>query len=174
MWLPVKGFERTHEVSDEGQVRSLPRPSSRNRFFSGQVLSLRADKDGYLRTTLHADGRRTLKGVHRLVLETFVGPCPEGKQACHNDGIKTNNVPSNLRWATPKENTADKNLHGTLLKGERNGSCKFSEDTIKRVLTLRAAGVKYRHITELTGVGSQYAWDVVHGHAWRHLRDVGQ
>lgn len=36
--------------------------------------------------------------VHRLVLEAFVGPCPEGMECDHIDRDKLNNHVSNLRW----------------------------------------------------------------------------
>jgi hypothetical protein len=58
--------------------------------------------------------------VHHLVLEAFVGPRPAGHEAAHGDGDKTNNALANLRWATPKENAADRYRHGTVLFGTRH------------------------------------------------------
>ena len=46
--------------------------------------------------------------VHRLVLEAFVGPCPEGMECRHLEGDTANNALSNLAWGTPQENAADK------------------------------------------------------------------
>lgn len=51
--------------------------------------------------------------VHRLVLEAFVGPCPEGMEGCHGDGDPTNNSLGNLRWDTATSNQLDKVRHGT-------------------------------------------------------------
>src|SRR5699024_6464865 len=50
--------------------------------------------------------------VHRLVLEAFVGPCPDGMEACHWDDDKTNNHVSNLRWATQSDNMHDRVRNG--------------------------------------------------------------
>jgi hypothetical protein len=50
--------------------------------------------------------------VHRVVLETFVGPCPDGMECCHNDDVKTNNRLDNLRWDTHDANVADKVKNG--------------------------------------------------------------
>lgn len=52
--------------------------------------------------------------IHRLVLRTFKGEPPSPKhEGAHNDGTRDNNCISNLRWATHKENMADKKIHGT-------------------------------------------------------------
>jgi hypothetical protein len=72
---------------------------------------------GYLVVAL---GHRGTIYVHHLVLLAFVGPRPAGRQAAHGDGHRTNNLLSNLRWATPKENTADRYRHGTVLFGTRH------------------------------------------------------
>lgn len=58
-------------------------------------------------------GRKATRFVHRLVLEAFVGPCPEGQQCRHLDGNPLNNQLSNLAWGTPRENHADSVRHGT-------------------------------------------------------------
>lgn len=67
------------------------------------------DRRGYRLASVR--GRNVL--AHRLVLEAFVGPCPEGMQACHNDGDRMNTRVGNLRWDTPKANSADRWRHGT-------------------------------------------------------------
>jgi hypothetical protein len=64
-------------------------------------------------------GRAAQVYVHHLVLEAFVGPRPAGRQAAHGDGDKANNVVTNLRWATRKENEGDKVRHGTKVFGAR-------------------------------------------------------
>lgn len=66
---------------------------------------------GYVMVAL-GNNHRGLR-VHRLILRTFVGPCPEGMEGCHNDGIKTHNWLDNLRWDTPSGNYKDKVKHGT-------------------------------------------------------------
>lgn len=61
-------------------------------------------------------GKSHTRYVHRLVLEAFVGPCPPGMVACHNDGDSANNAVGNLRWDTVKNNIGDKYRHGTAYK----------------------------------------------------------
>lgn len=57
-------------------------------------------------------GGRIQAQVHRLVLEAFVGPAPDGYDGCHADGDPTNNALENLRWAPRAENIEDyRRLH---------------------------------------------------------------
>jgi len=44
---------------------------------------------GYLCVTLCREGKTFEFLIHRLVLETFIGPCPEGMECRHLDGDQT-------------------------------------------------------------------------------------
>lgn len=116
-WRPVVGFEETHEVSSGGQVRSLERrfvdAKGRDRPKAAKFLRPTCKSNGYLHVTLNHNKRQKTLHVHRMVLEAFVGPCPEGHEALHRDGDKGNNQLSNLRWGTHLENCADRTRHGT-------------------------------------------------------------
>lgn len=46
-------------------------------------------------------------GVHALMLETFVGPRPEGYVACHRNDVKYDNRLVNLYWGTKSQNALD-------------------------------------------------------------------
>lgn len=112
-WRPAVGFEGRYEVSDLGRVRSLLPTSGTN---GGRR---RGAPDGVLKPTPSGKyytvslGRRNTRTVHTLVLEAFVGPCPEGLEACHNNGDHADNTLGNLRWDTRSENAKDKTRHGT-------------------------------------------------------------
>lgn len=121
LWLPVIGFEGSYEVSDQGRVRSLGRiirNGDSTRRVKGMLLEGSADRGGHLRVHLRSSDARTQVYVHRLVLRSFVGPCPDGMEGCHNDGNPANNSLSNLRWDTQSGNQRDRELHGT--NHERN------------------------------------------------------
>lgn len=107
------GYEGTYEVSNLGQVRSLSRPDSWGRPVRGRALSPDAGSGGHLRVKLTRNGVSRRFFIHRLVLAAFVGPRPEGMEACHNDGNPTNNIVSNLRWDTKSANAQDRRRHGT-------------------------------------------------------------
>ena len=115
-WRPIPGYEGLYEVSDHGRVRSLDRVVRRGAHtlrLPGEIKALVDNGHGRKRAYLSRDGQMQRPQVHRLVLETFVGPCPAGMEACHNDGNPANNRLENLRWDTGSENMRDKRRHGT-------------------------------------------------------------
>lgn len=100
-WRDVVGYEGRYRVSDQGNVWSC---------LTNRLLHQQPTWQCKLQVTLvPATGKankRTLS-VHRLVLEAFVGPCPEGMECCHYDDNPTNNALSNLRWDTSRSNKQD-------------------------------------------------------------------
>lgn len=123
-WKPVVGFEGAYEVSNHGRVRSLKRTVMRS---NGSALHLSqrilrpatAQRTGHLHVHFSVNGRGFTRYVHRLVLEAFVGPCPEGMEACHGDGNPVNNHLGNLRWDTSSENNKDMVKHGNHLHARK-------------------------------------------------------
>jgi hypothetical protein len=117
LWRPIPDFEGIYQVSSLGRVRSLDRRVWSSRGFwaelRGQVLGTSALPSGHLHVGLRTGGKRVNRLVHRLVLEAFVGPCPDGMEACHWDGDPTNNSLSNLRWDSRSANRMDAVRHGT-------------------------------------------------------------
>src|SRR5688572_26642217 len=107
-----------YEVSNLGRVRSYwTRGVEKHIGNQPRLLRPFKNKLGYLAVTL-AGGRK--KSIHRLVLETFVGPCPDGMEARHvNDNNPANNRLSNLCWGTRQENCDDKKRHGTHKVGSQ-------------------------------------------------------
>lgn len=119
-WLPVVGYVGLYEVSDCGRVRSVDRVLERGGRWGPRKLRLRgqairpATKDyGHRFVSLSDhDGHESLRYVHVLVLEAFVGPRPDGLVTCHNDGDSANNRLDNLRWDTQSSNLHDTVAHG--------------------------------------------------------------
>lgn len=113
-WLAVIGYEGSYEVSDCGGVRSLGRTTTHGRRIKGKRLKPLRHYGGYLTVNLSRGNKNTSKLIHRLVLDAFVGACPLGWQACHNDGKKRNNWLGNLRWDTLSANQRDRYEHKTM------------------------------------------------------------
>lgn len=90
------------------------------------------DRDGYGCVDLYKNGKVHDRQVHRLVLETFIGPCPDGMVCRHLDGNPRNNNLGNLAWGTHAENKADSIKHGTSARqfGENNGCAKLTKELV--------------------------------------------
>lgn len=132
-----------YSVGDDGSVWSLwklrPIPGQGSESFIGtewKRLKPGRDRKGYLYISVKAKPHR----VHRLVLLAFVGPCPEGMEACHfPDPDPKNCRLNNLRWDTKRSNSLDRRVHGTerglLQAGEAN---KFAKLTDAQIAEIRA------------------------------------
>ena len=86
-----------YEISNTGVLRNKK---------TGHKTIGSLDADGYLRTSLktHSGVIRGFK-IHQLVLRTFVGEPPVGKEMVnHKNEIKTDNRVENLEWCDAKYN----------------------------------------------------------------------
>jgi hypothetical protein len=113
IWKDIPGT--SYSVSNYGNVFS----KKRKKILKQSFLS------GYPSVCIN----QKRKLVHRVVLEFFIGKCPDGMEACHNDGNKLNNNLSNLRWDTHRNNCLDKISHGTSLSGSKNHKSKINDST---------------------------------------------
>lgn len=136
-WRPIQGYEGMYSVSSHGRVRSEQRfvvyRGSAMRSVQRRIVKP-TTASGYLFVRLWRDGIEQKASVHRLVLLAFIGEPNDEQLVCaHNDGNPTNNAAWNLRWATPKENMADRVIHGTSNRGERHGMAKLTRDDVLRI-----------------------------------------
>ncbi len=127
------------------------------------------EKTGYRSVTFMSDGSLKKFLVHRLVLEAFVGPCPEGMEACHNDGDRLNNQISNLRWDTRKANQADRIKHGTDGRGERAGSSKLKTIDVVAIRKRSDAGESQASIQKDFPINQSTVCRIINGKRWAHL-----
>lgn len=175
-WRPIADWPG-YEVSSMGRVRSWKQRTKGRTWkpdYSQPPRILRpAPRNGYLSIVLidPAKGKRAA-GIHRLVLETFVGP--SSLHGAHNNGDKRDNQLSNLRWATPSENNADKVRHGTFQHGERIGSAKLTEANVARIRSLRAGGARVKDLAVEFGVCRNTITNIAQGHQWQGVRDAAE
>ena len=107
--------------------------------------------------------------VHRLVLEAFVGPCPDGMEAAHNNGNPADNHLVNLRWATPTDNQADRIIHGTDSRGEKHGQHKLTAQNIADIIQLTDSGASRAVIGRQFGIHPSTVRRIAKGLAWKHI-----
>jgi hypothetical protein len=125
-------------------------------------------RDDYPSVNLTRGGKKTACKVHRLVLEAFVGLCPDGLVCCHGDGDRANCSLTNLRWDTPQANSDDARRHGTMAIGSRCNS-KLAEHDVLAIRRLRAEGVPAKELAGRYGVTTRNIWAIVSGKLWKHL-----
>lgn len=174
-WRPVRGYVGKYEVSDAGRVRALLVSGGRNSVVTKRtpplILKPRHIGRGYLGVGLY-DGHRNKvdRSIHRLVLETFIGPCPLGSESRHYDGIKTNNSLHNLSWDTKVVNTADKLRHGAQPQGRDHPLAKLTDAAVHEARTLHQSGVSFKSLGERYGVSFSAIRRAVQGTSWKHVK----
>ncbi len=100
IWKDVPWSKGRYAVSNKGNVKNLE---------TRQLLNTTPRKENsYVQMSLYITGEGKVRVMlHRLVLEVFIGPCPEGKEANHGRNGKTDNSLSNLKWDTHSANVLD-------------------------------------------------------------------
>lgn len=152
-----------YEISNQGRVRHIR---------LGRLLSTPKINTGYKTFSYVLDKIVHRTFVHRAVLETFVGLCPDGMQGSHLNGDRHDNRLSNLVWESMSKNQLRKNNHGTMsrLKGELHGQSKLNAQqvieirntTIDEINTKTVIAARY-------GVTAMTIHDILTGKSWKHL-----
>ena len=88
-WKAIPGYKGLYEVSSYGNVRSLDRMTmnkkGNQRRQRGKLISQSTHPiSGYSQVRLYNNGKGKTFSLHYLVMLTFVGTCPLGKEICHN------------------------------------------------------------------------------------------
>lgn len=134
---------------------------------TGRVLKLDVSK-GYHRVYL---GRNLRRLAHWLVLESFVGPAPEGHECNHDDGVKTNNQLGNLAWVTKKENQQHsvRVLGKPSQTGSKHGMSKLTEDTVREMRARVADGEPQQTMVRDYNVSAGTVSMIVNRKKWKHV-----
>lgn len=153
-----------YAVSDQGRVR---RSTPGLRTFVGRIHSVSL-MGKYLYISFDSYGPKKYFPIHRLVLETFVGPAPVGHECNHKDSNCLNNCVDNLEWIPISENRSH--------KGSKNGSSKLKEGEvwlIKKILAADVVGkgklITFRFLDAMFKMGKGNAAKIKRGLKWRHV-----
>lgn len=110
-----------------------------------------------------------MHAVHRLVVEAFIGPCPEGLQVTHNDGDPSNPRLENIRYTTAADNNMDKVAHGTQQYGEKNPASKLTDDSVREIRSALASGESKMSQARHYGVSHKTIRNIANGIIWTHV-----
>lgn len=170
IWLPIKGFDGRYEISNLGRVKSLSGKMWGRKPKGERILSPVLN-NGYYRFLLYANGRRSIKSVHRVVAEAFIVK-PESKcQVNHINGIKTDNRVENLEWVTAKENIVHAHRTGltNVAKGSRVHGSKLKEEQIPVIRSKYKSGAyTQQELADEFSVSLMTINLIVLGKTWRY------
>lgn len=124
-WRPIKDYEKSYLVSNYGNVISIKK---------GARMLPHLDYKGYLRVQLSSDGIKKNKKIHRLVAEAFIPNPLNLPEVDHIDTIRTNNIVTNLRWASGSSNTRNRDV--CKKASSKYNGVRFSEKTGKYVANI--------------------------------------
>lgn len=159
-----------YSVTKDGQVWSKPRKDRLGRHQGGLWLKQALNSHGYYTVILTIKSYRYTCSTHQLVLETYKGSCPVGKECRHLNGIKTDNRLENLCWGTRKENEADKIRHGTTNRGEKGSNVRLTEKQVILIFNAyHAGGYTQRELAKMFKVCESTIQAIVGKKTWKYL-----
>lgn len=127
-------------------------------------------RGSYLQVDLCKNNRIFPRLLHRIMLFTYVGPCPKGMECRHLNGNPLDNRIDNLKWGTRIENARDCNKHGHRCFGMKSPLAKLSDDEVKAIRESYIPGlVTLKELGDTYGMGISQIHRIVHKQAWTHL-----
>lgn len=146
-WIP--GYVGKYAAKEDGTLYTFVR------WPKGKQMKAKAKRGPYYVVGLSLGSKQyKMYSVHQLILLAFEGPCPEGHQVGHRNGIHTDNRLSNLYYVTSKENHADQVLHGTRAKHDKRKVTTQIAHEIKTSVELTAVladryNISTRHVQRI-------------------------
>ena len=122
IWRDVPGYEGLYMASSLGRVYSAVRE---------KFLKPRPSTKKYLRVAFTKDGVRKDLQIHNVVALTFIGPCPDGLEVNHKNGIKSDNRPDNFEYGTHQSNV--QHAWDTGLRKNRIGGRKLEPHQVTEI-----------------------------------------
>lgn len=125
IWKPIKDYPN-YEVSNLGNIKNL-------KFTKERFLKVQTNKNGYSHVVLSNNGIHTTWRVHKLVINAFSKNTNKDLEVNHKDGVKNNNVLTNLEWVTRSENMKHSfDVLGRI--GNETGKYLGSHNTAKKII----------------------------------------
>lgn len=109
--------------------------------------------------------------AHRAMCVLVNGPPPSAMhEAAHSCGKGHEGCvhPAHIRWATPVENAADRNLHGTETRGEQVPGSKLKEHEVRLIRIMKGRSTQ-AEIGRLYGVDGETIGNIYRRETWAWL-----
>jgi hypothetical protein len=147
----IIGWEGFYQISNLGNVKSLPRFSDNHSGFKknlkGKILKAQISKTGYYVVDLKHNSKRKTFKLHRLIAIHFIENTFNKGFINHINGIKTDNSIGNLEWVSVAEN----NKHAVIIGLKNDYGVNNSKSKLKKedVLFIRNSNLK---LSELAAI----------------------
>jgi hypothetical protein len=108
--------------------------------------------------------------LHHLVLEAFVGLCPEGQEALHGPGGKLDASLNNLSWGFRAQNMGEDRVRDHQSnRGEHHGLTTLTWENVCEIRRLLAESTMYQYeIANLFRVSKQTITSIKQRKNWVH------
>lgn len=107
-----------------------------------------------------------MKDVHRIICTATHGPAPSAiHEAAHSCGNKICANRGHLSWKTPLQNASDKYLHGTVMRGEANGTAKLTTVQALEIRSLRRV-IPIKDVAGTYGISVAQVSRIQNGTRW--------
>lgn len=123
------------------------------------------DQTGY--GQMKAEGERWIAS-HFMCRKAHGEPPSPIHQSAHSCGNRPCINPNHLSWKTPKENDADKIVHGTALRGERNPFAKVTESDVREMRRL-AGRLSLEELSDRYGITASRVNAIIKRIGWKHV-----
>lgn len=172
IWKTIPDTNNLYMISNLGRVKRIKYIQFKVKF--GRSWRIITRNKGYVNPHNHGGylsvNMVICKGVwlrstiHKLVLEAFVGPCPNGMQCRHLDDDKTNNCIKNLCWGTQSENDRDAYKNGVNVpkRGFESKNCVVTRKNAQRIKKLyRKNKISQKKLGEKFGISQMTVCNVL-------------
>lgn len=130
-------------------------------------LSPQKNNKGYDVINLGRRDRSLL--VSRLILLTFIGPCPPHMESCHGPVGTSDNSLVNLSWGTKSKNLGeDKRRDGTAPIGMNNPYAKLTEEQVLKIRKLKNKCTQIE-IAKMFNISHNHVSNIQSRHRWNHI-----
>lgn len=168
-WRDIAGYEGCYQVSNLGRVKSLARQIIINDCVTNKkerILKRRIHHSGYVHTGLSKNGIERRCVVHRLVLESFLGKCPDNMECNHKNGIRSDNRLSNLEWVTKSQNS----IHSYRVLNRPKNNVKLTPDQVIEIRSAYRSGkALQKELAEVYGVNDSTISMIVNRKLWADI-----
>jgi hypothetical protein len=121
---------------------------------------------GYGQINIGGKSRR----VHNFVCAQAHGPAQGSRyQAAHQCGNRLCINPKHLRWATPSENSLDRDAHGTVVRGSRHYLTSLTERDAIAIRLFMNNGGNSKDAADKYGVTRAVVTAIAARRTWKHV-----